>query len=95
MTKVRGGLISIIFDKSLRLDGFDLNTSMAMTLMSADIDRIAIGLKSIHELWANIVEVALGTWLLERQVGIACLPMIALCLGMPQLHTQQQLLVPL
>lgn len=82
VTKVRGAVISIIFDKSLHLESFDGNNNMAMTLMSADMDRISIGLKNVHELWANMVEVALGTWLLERQVGIACLPMIVLCLGM-------------
>lgn len=74
-------MISIIFAKSLHLDSFDLNDNVAITLISADMDRISIGLKNIHELCANILEVALGTWLLQRQVGMACLPIITLCIG--------------
>lgn len=83
VTKVRGGLISIIFDKSLLLDSSDPKDTAAMTLVSADINRIAIGLKNVHELWASLIEFGLGGWLLQRQIGVAFLPMIVLCLGMP------------
>lgn len=59
-----------------------MQESVAVTLMSADIDRIVNGLKFINEPWGNILEVALATWLLERQIGLACLAMVLLSLGL-------------
>ena len=44
----------------------------AVTLMSADIDGIANGLQNLHELWAAILEMGLGVYLLTRQIGAAC-----------------------
>ncbi|KEZ41985.1 hypothetical protein SAPIO_CDS6562 [Scedosporium apiospermum] len=45
--------------------------------MSADIERIALGLKNVHDLWANVIQVALAAWLLEKQTGVAIvLPLV-------------------
>lgn len=41
--------------------------------MSADVERIAVGLRSLHEVWANPIEVGVGIWLLQRQIGLASL----------------------
>lgn len=49
----------------------------AVTLMSTDIDRSVEGLVYSNELWACVVEIALGIWLLWRQLGlIAVAPII-------------------
>jgi ATP-binding cassette, subfamily C (CFTR/MRP), member 1 len=61
----------MIYDKTLRLSISTEDTSSATTLMSADVERIVIGLRSIHDIWANVIQVGLATWLLERQVGVA------------------------
>ncbi|KAI0126126.1 putative ABC multidrug transporter [Xylariales sp. AK1849] len=72
ITSVRGGLISLIFSKALNLDAITAKDSAAVTLMSTDIDGIASGLQSIHDIWASIIELGLAVYLLERQVGAAC-----------------------
>jgi len=43
-----------------------------VTLMSTDIDGIATGLREIHEVWAAIIELGIGVYLLARQIGAAC-----------------------
>jgi hypothetical protein len=49
--------------------------------MIADVEGVVGSLKHLNEVWASLIETALATWLLERQVGLASLSMIALVLG--------------
>ncbi|KAJ5660981.1 ABC transporter integral membrane type 1 [Penicillium longicatenatum] len=56
----------------------------ALTLMSTDIDGIIEHLENFNDVWARTIEVAIGTWLLERQVGATCVVPLILtlaCLG--------------
>ncbi len=78
---IRGVLVSSIFDKTLTLR-YDVDgESRAMILMISDVQSIMSSLTHMHEVWASIVETALATWLLQRQVGLACLSMIGLVIG--------------
>ncbi|KAM4066385.1 ABC transporter [Hirsutella rhossiliensis] len=72
MTMLRGALISAIFKKTLGLELSDARGSAAMTLMSADIDGIQTGLSVLHDVWASVIELALGIYLLATLVGSAC-----------------------
>jgi hypothetical protein len=75
---MRGVLISSIFSKTLNLSTHADFESRTMTLMIADVEGITQSLKHLNEVWACFIETALATWLLERQVGLASLSMIAL-----------------
>jgi ATP-binding cassette, subfamily C (CFTR/MRP), member 1 len=78
---VRGSLVSSIYYKTTEISITALNNSAAVTLMSTDVERIEQGLRDTHELWANVVQVGLATWLLQRELGLACLVpiVIAVC----------------
>jgi hypothetical protein len=53
------------------------NELAPVTLMSTDIDRMTMSLTRVMELWAQLIEVSLGVWLLWRQVGaIAVAPLV-------------------
>lgn len=78
---VRGGLISMLYRKSMDLSINGVDPSSSMTLMSADIERITTGWQTIHELWANLIEVALAIYLLKIQLGAACAIPIAVAFG--------------
>jgi hypothetical protein len=53
------------------------NELAPVTLMSTDFDRMTMSLTRVMELWAQFIELALGIWLLWRQVGaIAVAPLI-------------------
>ncbi|PWY82697.1 ATP-binding cassette transporter [Aspergillus eucalypticola CBS 122712] len=71
-TKVRSGLISMVFNQTSRLKASDINDSAAITLMGTDVERIVQSQKTIHETWASVLEVGIAIWLLERQLLIAC-----------------------
>ncbi|SPQ21485.1 0a5b51b6-253b-4161-aad1-e30c33b8129a [Thermothielavioides terrestris] len=71
MYMARGLLASVIYRKTTESKLSASDDSAALTLMSADIERIILGCLNIHEFWANTVEVALACWLLSRQIGPA------------------------
>lgn len=81
ITMIRGGLISMLYRKAgdISLDRAD--PASAMVLMSADIERITTGWQTIHELWANLLEVGIAIYLLKRQLGAACAVPIAVAIG--------------
>lgn len=54
------------------LEASKAKDSAAVTLMSTDVDGVASGLQKIHDIWASVVELGLGVYLLQRQVGAAC-----------------------
>lgn len=49
--------------------------------MGADVERIILGLRSIHEVWASLVDISIAIYLLEKQVYVACLVPGLLTLG--------------
>ena len=81
ITMARGGLISMLFAKTSLLKSDDVDPSASLTLMSADIERITNGWQTMHEIWANIIEIGVAIYLLERQLGAACAIPIAVAVG--------------
>ncbi|KAJ5408595.1 P-loop containing nucleoside triphosphate hydrolase protein [Penicillium cosmopolitanum] len=71
VTKMRGSLVSMIFSKTLRLSSSAVSDASAITLMSTDIERIATGLRDMHEVYSNFTEIAIALWLLARLLKIA------------------------
>ncbi|KAJ5957023.1 hypothetical protein N7501_011302 [Penicillium viridicatum] len=72
ITSIRGGLVALIFTKVMDLEAPEAKDSAAVTLMSTDVDGVASGLQKIHDIWASVIELGLGVYLLQRQVGTAC-----------------------
>ncbi|KAJ5538214.1 hypothetical protein N7494_007693 [Penicillium frequentans] len=70
-TKIRGALVSLIFEKTLTLAFDEISDAAALTLMSNDIDNIAFGVQNMHEIWASPVETGIALFLLQRQVSWA------------------------
>lgn len=61
-----------------------MGENTAVALMGTDVERIVQGLESLHETWASLLDVAIATWLLERQLGFACLAPIVVIVGKSQ-----------
>lgn len=56
--------------------------SAALTLMSTDIERIRMGFRQLHDIWASLIQVALCAWLLDRRLGVvfvAPIVVVVLC----------------
>ncbi|KAG4423435.1 hypothetical protein IFR04_003402 [Cadophora malorum] len=71
-TMLRGGMISLLYDRTLKLQDGLSTKSAVLTHMSTDLDNAIEFLEKINNIWACALEIAVGTWLLERQVGATC-----------------------
>ncbi|KAL1871985.1 hypothetical protein VTK73DRAFT_1815 [Phialemonium thermophilum] len=47
--------------------------SAALTLMSADMERIRMGIHPLHEIWASVIQAALAGWMLYNRLGLVFL----------------------
>lgn len=69
MYMIRGALAGSVYRKTIEAKISAADDSAALTLMSADVERIIKGCLNIHEFWANAIEVGLACWLLSRLIG--------------------------
>lgn len=81
LTRIRASLIASIFRHTVTLQETAVKDSAAITLMGTDVERIVQSLRLVHELWASIPEVAIGIWLLARQLGVASVVPLIICLA--------------
>jgi ATP-binding cassette subfamily C (CFTR/MRP) protein 1 len=73
-SQVRGGLITLIYSKMLKMPTADLSESSAVALMGNDVETLAELIKSLLvEFWANALTVGIATWLLANQLGAVCI----------------------
>lgn len=74
--KIRRTLVSIIYQKSLRLRqdaALATGAGGATTLISADMERVCNGVVLIHEVWASLLQIAIALWLAYEQISYAFL----------------------
>ncbi|KAH8422602.1 putative ABC multidrug transporter [Aspergillus melleus] len=80
-TMVRSILVTETFVAATRLQLGLGNDSAALTLMSTDMERIRMGLRCVHEAWANMIQAGLAAWMLYRQIGIAFVAPVGVVIG--------------
>jgi ATP-binding cassette subfamily C (CFTR/MRP) protein 1 len=81
ITMIRGGLTCLIYNATLTLDANSIGESAAVTLMSTDIERIGAGLTTVDSLWASPIEAGIAIYLLQRELGLACVAPLITALG--------------
>ncbi|CAI7576605.1 unnamed protein product [Penicillium manginii] len=80
ITMVRGILVTMLYKKASCLSLNEAGSANSLTLMSADVERITQGWQTMHEIWANGIEIALAVYLLEIQLGISCIVPVCVAL---------------
>ncbi|KAF4340735.1 multidrug resistance [Fusarium beomiforme] len=80
-TVVRADLSMRIYQQSLLLDRVVDSTDSSTTMMTADVERVQLGVRKIHDAWASFVSVAIGLWLIEVELGLSALVTLALIGG--------------
>lgn len=69
----RGGLITLIYSKMMRLPTTDLNESSAVALMGNDVETLTEKLHVLLvESWANTLTVGIAMYMLADQLGAVC-----------------------
>lgn len=69
----RGAIVTMIYSQTVDLNLASVNESAAVTLMSADVERICSALQYIHGPWASPLDAAIGAYLLHRHIGLAAI----------------------
>ncbi|RYP83764.1 hypothetical protein DL769_001296 [Monosporascus sp. CRB-8-3] len=77
---MRGSVVATIYGKSLRLDLTSSGTSPegALTFINTDVEIITPGIVYLHDIWGSLVEIAIGIYLIYRELGAACAMPIAI-----------------
>ncbi|GLI76012.1 hypothetical protein PoHVEF18_004278 [Penicillium ochrochloron] len=86
-TTIRAGLISLIYRQTNKMNAAEFKSESSITLMGTDVERIVRHFWSIHEAWAGPVDVAIGVFLLARQLGITSLIPAVISLSMVPCQT--------
>lgn len=72
----------MIYRKLTTLKSANVNDSAGMTLMGTDVEQIAENLHLIiTDLWANLIQIGIAIWLLERQLGAVCIAPVILAIS--------------
>ncbi|KAG9688411.1 P-loop containing nucleoside triphosphate hydrolase protein, partial [Aureobasidium melanogenum] len=80
LSMLRGTLITAVYAKATNIVAMAKDNKASITLMSTDVERATRGLIDLHEMWANVVQVAIATWLLEIELGAACVGPVIIAL---------------
>lgn len=87
----RGSLVALIYRKTLRINPSSTADAEAITLMSADTDRISLGLNILHESYASVIQLGISLWILWLLIGDAmAASTIWLCCKFIYLQQQQR-----
>ncbi|KAM3544593.1 hypothetical protein ARSEF1564_002461 [Beauveria bassiana] len=71
VTRMRGGLVTLVIHKSHRITEEEAKRSAAVTLMTTDIDGITTGIPQCLQISIGILEIVLGMYVLSRFTGIS------------------------
>ena len=85
LCRLRAYLVVAVYGKLVSQRASDDKNSTAMTLMNSDIMGVQGGFRDVHELWASVIESAVASWLLYRQLGPAFLApiiIVLICTGL-------------
>lgn len=74
--------MALVFQHMMDLPVGSTDESSAMSLMGSDIEMLAEYFQStVSETWANVLQLGLATWLLQTQIGAACIAPIVVVIS--------------
>ncbi|KAJ0162521.1 Canalicular multispecific organic anion transporter 2 [Colletotrichum tanaceti] len=79
-TRLRGGLIALVYQQAVHTRDVDTGDITAVALMGTDVERIFGAMSMFHMTWGSLLDIAVASWLLGLQLSLACLAPIVLVL---------------
>jgi hypothetical protein len=70
---IRSILVTETFIQATKSRAGSSDDSAALTLMSTDVERIRVGFRALHEVWASMIQAALAAWMVYNRLGLAFL----------------------
>lgn len=78
---LRAILVTAIYRKTMSMGLSVAEDASAVTLMSTDVERIALGMARIHDAWSTLLQVVVAMYILYGQVGAVFIAPIVLSIG--------------
>jgi len=50
-------------------------------MITADVERVQMGVRKMHDFWASLATVGIGLWLIESRLGLSSLLTLAVIFG--------------
>lgn len=80
---LRGVLVTLTYDKTMRLSFNEAKKSAGVSIMSTDVDGVESIIVNFNEIWAGLVTGGVGLYILSTKIGAASflsiLPAISMC----------------
>lgn len=73
--------MSLIYDKTLQLSESGLRDSAAVSLVTADVERISTSIEYAQNIWADLIQIGLSTYILSIYVSAASVAAIIIAIG--------------
>ncbi|KAI7973273.1 hypothetical protein EIK77_004550 [Talaromyces pinophilus] len=70
VTKLQGILISAVYSRVLESKDNGGAKDDAIGSMTVDVENFITGMRQIHEIYANVLQIGFATWMIERQIAI-------------------------
>ncbi|KAF2817519.1 P-loop containing nucleoside triphosphate hydrolase protein [Mytilinidion resinicola] len=67
--KLRGCLISLIYERTLDLDSKEVNLGSATVLMNVDVEKVLAAVRFMHEFWAQTISCGVALYILYTRLG--------------------------
>lgn len=80
IVKLRGALVSTIYQAMLTIRAESTNSSSALSLMSTDVERVAMTSFHVVNVIPDLIHVALALWILGIQLGATAVSPVIVCL---------------
>ncbi|KAF1972843.1 P-loop containing nucleoside triphosphate hydrolase protein [Bimuria novae-zelandiae CBS 107.79] len=71
LTKLRGCLISTLYEKTLNNSSKDMDLGNATVLMNVDVDKLIQGCKMMNEIWATFIVTGVAMYIMYTHLGAA------------------------
>jgi ATP-binding cassette, subfamily C (CFTR/MRP), member 1 len=65
-------MVALIYSRSLKMQTGVHDDLATLTLMSTDVTALTSSLQNLCDIWARVIEMSIGVWLLGRQLGWVC-----------------------
>lgn len=70
-TKLRSGLISLIYYRTLNIHPEDADLGAGTVLMNVDVEKAILGSTFLHEFWTSMISCSIALYVLYTHLGVA------------------------
>ena len=68
---LRGALVTLTYDKTMRLSSNEARKSAAVSVMSTDVEGLETAIVNFNDVWSGLATGGVGLYILSTKIGAA------------------------